>query len=311
MIGFIGLGLIGVLLVFLVRTPKKETTKSTARIANRITARIPDASTSRTRPLSPKEAAQLDAASDAYLALYREGLVGTCTDEVPELTDTRIGGPKVWPTGLALPETPQGRRLIQLAHINLADLPQITGLPKAGTLQVLVTDDDIWGCKFPSANGDGFLCVLHDADCTFDLVDEPQENEGYTPIYRSEIAKQGRKISWQKREIPPTCWDYRLKDPYNARVDWPDNVAKVYEDFLNEQADVRGRYDIILLGHPDFTQEDMRRDRQYRGLENLIGFSSSGGAFMWGDVGEACILLPPEAFKSFDLSKALYYYDCS
>ena len=262
------------------------------------------------KAMSREELTQLEQAKSAFLALYREGLVGRCTNEVPKLTDTRIGGPSVWPVGVPLPSDPQGRAMVQLAHINLADLPQINGLPREGVLQVHVAADDLLGCKFPSENGDGVLVVLHPADSVFERVPQDGTDVEYTPIYKPEISAEGRKITWDKRAVPPPAWHYKLPDPYSASQERSPGVAAAYEDFLNDQADLRGLYDIMLLGHPDFTQEDPRYNAKYAGMENLIGFSSSGGAFMWGDVGEACILMAPADLAGFDLSKAIYYYDC-
>jgi len=51
----------------------------------------------------------------------------------------------------------------------------------------------------------------------------------------------------------------------------------------------------MLGGNPDFTQTDPRKDPQFGGMVNLVASSSLGGAFMWGDSGEACFL-PPRGF---------------
>ena len=60
-----------------------------------------------------------------------------------------------------------------------------------------------------------------------------------------------------------------------------------------------------LLGHPTFSQEDIRHGGGQQ-MEALVSFSSSGDVFMFGDVGSATLLLAPEELRDLDFSNLSY-----
>jgi hypothetical protein len=277
------------------------------------TAQLPP--TAALAPPTPAEAAaaakaEAEALRTAIAALTAPALRGTITDGTPNLTDSRIGGPLAWPEGEASPLDDLGRPLILLAQINLAQLPTPLDLPSEGLLQVLIATDDQFGCAFPSIQGDGMRVVLHPAGLALSAHPMPAEQPEHTPFKIHPAPPHGHALHWQAIDCPPSTADEQIADlvwsdaPHSPARDAA--IAAVVGEFALQ----RGDHDIMLRGNPDFTQEDPRHDPIYMGMVNLIAFSSSGKAFMWGDAGEACILLPSEDIGDQDLGRAIYYFDC-
>jgi uncharacterized protein YwqG len=245
------------------------------------------------------------------------GLRGTISPMPAALTDSRIGGPLIWPAGQTPPTDKSGAPLVLLAQIDLARLPAPLDLPRAGILQMLIAPFDGWGCAFPSAQGNGFVLALHPPGTDFAAPIPPAEGAG--PFRRrgpsgKTHAKDGAAITWVLVNCPPTPADYRLADLAHAGQR-PSQAEEEEIDILYSDLSLqRGTYDIMLRGNPDFTQNDVREDPRFAGMINLMAFSSSGGAFMWGDAGEACVLIPPADLGANlaapDLSRAVYYWDC-
>ena len=244
-------------------------------------------------------------------ALTRPGLKGHATGPAATPRTSRIGGPILWPVGRDMPKGLPHMRC--LAHIDLAELPPLSPLPREGVLQVFIEIDDVWGCHFPSTQYEGFLIVLHrDVTDWSEVAPLKVADESMgMPIDLADPPEHGLALRWEVAEIPPPDFDYRLRDvqfPYRLESHVYRRLeAEVYEPLQ----DRRGRYDVLLLGHAGFTQDDFRRPDRYADHENLIGFSSSGGAFMWGDVGEATIMIPAEDMAGMRLDRAIYSWDCS
>ena len=247
----------------------------------------------------------------ALAALTVPGLRGSITDAAAGLTDSRIGGPLAWPKDETLPVDETGRPFVLLAQVNLATLPAPLDLPRAGLLQVLVTADDMFGCEFPSHQNAGMRVVLHAPDAHFVQSPGPLAGRVTSPLSLKDAKPEGHAITWSQLACPPSGADDRLIDLAYPETRGTKAEEAAIQAALDDAALARGRYDIMLRGNPDFTQSDPREDPAFKGMVNLIAFSSTGGAFMWGDMGEACFLIPPEDLPKADLSRVIYYWDCS
>lgn len=239
------------------------------------------------------------------------GLVDTNTPVEPQ--GTRLGGPLLWPKGQAVPQDGEGKRLILLAQINLSTLPQRLGLPDEGLLQFLIGTDDLMGADgFPTTNGKGCVIVLHPMTTIFEQhEDRTTEEAEYSPFQNRSVERSGIAIQWESVDWPPSPVDYRIEKIMNdGRKLSPADEDMTYL-FLDEILQERGSFDILLGGNPDFTQYDIRSEDQRAEHINLAAFSSTGGAFMWGDSGEACFLIEPSALANGDLREVLYSWDCS
>jgi uncharacterized protein YwqG len=264
----------------------------------------------------PKRAPTAADIAQATAPLVAPGLRGTITAQAAAATDSRIGGPLIWPKGQTPPQDKSGTPLILLAQVDLATLPHALDLPRAGLLQMLIAPFDSWGCEFPSTNGNGFVVILHPPGTKFAAPIAPPSGAG--PFRRrgpsgKTYAAGGAGISWVLVNCPPAPADYRLARLATAGPRHNPAEEEEIDILYSDLSLQRGTYDIMLRGNPDFTQNDVREDARFAGMVNLLAFSSAGAAFMWGDAGEACVLVPPTALtgaKDNTLAQAIYYWDC-
>jgi uncharacterized protein YwqG len=256
----------------------------------------------------------LEKLKEAVTKLEVQGLSGMVNPDADVvLNGSRLGGPLLWPVGQLPPKDDAGKRMILLAQIDLATLPQRLDLPDVGLLQFLIGTDDLMGADgFPSSNGTGCVIVIHPASIKLEEHAAPSEEDAeYSPFQNREIERIGRAIDWTLINCPPPVGDYRIEQIMNNRPKMSDADDNMLYDFLDQLAGKRGIFDILLRGNPDFTQYDIRSAKQMPDYINLAGFSSSGGAFMWGDLGEACFLIAASDLAQGDVKDVRYSWDCS
>ncbi len=74
---------------------------------------------------------------------------------------------------------------------------------------------------------------------------------------------------------------------------------------------------IYYGGHPDFTQEDFRREDDDLKLTEVLlqlGFildREDGVEICWGDAGEACFLIAKDDLAAKRFDRVAYNWDCS
>jgi uncharacterized protein YwqG len=258
-------------------------------------------------PLAAQKDDTATAMAEAFATMTLPALAGKITQGRAGLTESRIGGPLAWPVGQEPPRDDAGTPLALLAQVDLASLPQPLDLPRTGLLQVLIVANDQFGCAYPSRQGDGMRLVLHPQGTAFAAHPSPQSP---MPFAQKHPTETGHPILWRALECPPSGLDYQVSDIFHDAPATNPTAAEAIAAAMDAATLARGSYDILLQGNPDFTQSDPREDAQFAGMVNLVAFSSTGGALMWGDSGEACFLIPPEDLKDANLSRVIYYWDC-
>ncbi len=265
-------------------------------------------------PLSTAALEKIDKLHRCAESLYAPALRGKGnTSEPAPLYGSRLGGPLLWTKGEPRPTDVNGAPLILLAQVALSSLPKTLDLPAEGLLQFLVGTDDLMGADgFPTTNGKGCLIVLHPADTELETHRSPQESDnGYSPFNSREVERNGMAIAWEPVQSPPPPVDYRLARIINDAPKLTREEENDLYDTLDPLIAERGSHDILLRGNPDFMQTDIRSADRWPDHVNLAAFSSSGSVFMWGDAGEACFLIAPEALAKGNLKQVLYSWDCS
>ncbi|KAA8820528.1 hypothetical protein CSQ85_01745 [Bifidobacterium rousetti] len=226
----------------------------------------------------------------------------------PSLMDTKYGGPYPVPTEWNDPVDADGAPLFLLAQWNFADLPHLDGYPTDGLLQLFIAEDveaeHPWEIRYlpapllsdvrvvaPSWTSDLNDLPFSGPDVTFKLVGAPIRN----PMDTSDRGIE---------DLIDACLD-RLGD--EARDLYDDNDADI-DDLLFELLGTGGH---LLGGHPTFTQDDPR-DWLDDGddLVQLAQIDSIEFSMMLGDNGIGHILIPRDALRAWDLSRAVYQWDC-
>lgn len=222
------------------------------------------------------------------------------------ITSSRFGGRFAWPKQRALPF----EDAFCLAQINLSDIPKQARdrdcvqpgyyLPESGILQVLIRGCDkegMYGASWDEdCKGDGYRIVLHPADDDFSLQPSLKDMEDtYWKVPQAcpdneAFLMDGIPMKFRfDAAVKPNEYDYRIAaildplmfggaqkkdraaEPSSEFVEQLDGMlTKLVNDFHSKEMSA----DCWLWGHPDFTQDDVRRNARFAGYEPLISFSS-------------------------------------
>ena len=248
-------------------------------------------------------------------ALSRAGLAGMAVPRsVPDPLDTRVGGPLIVPKGKKAPTNQFGKPLLQLLLLRLSDLPRTEGnvLPESGWIQVLIEPDDPLDIPDASNQSAGFRVIQFEDGTAFDVSPVDPTAEGLDMIWNGfaegeGVMSTGLSLTFEPViEIAPNT-HYKLERLPDGRR------TKAFEDAFDAQYNAleneRISCDVMIGGQAAFTQDDIRFYSGYGGLENLIRMSGSGQVFLWGDVGEANILVPVGDLGTGNLGNAVFHLD--
>lgn len=218
-------------------------------------------------------------------------------------TSSQLGGVPWWPAGKPFPLDSEGRPLMLLTQLNLAELPPFEPLPRSGLLQVFIGRDDTYGCTFCEPGGrDDFACVLH-------------EDIGAPAIAISTAFDAASHMSPLDEPLKPISLTFRSArmsvDPTDYRME--KLLPKIFADERKFEAYHNSRKTpaIRVGGYPNFTQEDPRRYGQPGAIGdfNLLTVDTTDG-IMWGDSGVAQFFIHEEDLRHRDFSRVVYNWDC-
>ncbi|WP_415884217.1 YwqG family protein [Neptuniibacter sp. QD34_54] len=224
---------------------------------------------------------------------------------------SKFGGKAYWPKCMDYPKSKAGEKLVLLAQLNFAELPNIDGYPVSGLLQFFIEDDDLYGMDFDNPieevinSPSGYRVVYHSViEMNTELLESDlptPHKDSYLPLTR-EFRVEGRVES----EIPsPT--DFRFEKYACDPFDYEEDLGEyIYDNFSSEGSKVGG--------YACFTQEDPRKlgtDGRWVLLFQMDSESVGDHEIMWGDMGVGNFFIEEEALKQNDFSKVWYNWDCS
>lgn len=248
------------------------------------------------------------------------------TESVPTIFDSKVGGLPYWDPAKTYPTASNGKKMYLLAQINFDQDKAESPLPQSGMLQFFIGGEEMYGLDFdhPTEQKD-WRIVYHekiDASVTAEAVEAmgiPSNNddEGVdSPVFRSCVFRLAKKETW----LTPDNWErfdeltlevakdlFGETDAESAKeVFGEDQYALLEEEyFYNENSH--------LLGHPYFTQADIR-ERGWRYDTLLFQLDSETvdeeDIVMWGDMGVGNFFINGEDLKRLDFSNVLYNWDC-
>ena len=248
------------------------------------------------------------------------------TESAPTIFDSKVGGLPYWDPAKTYPTDSNGKKMYLLAQINFDQDKAESPLPQSGMLQFFVGDDDLYGLDFdhPTKQKD-WRIVYHekiDASVTAEAVEamgipvSPDNEEVVSPVFRSCVFRLAKKETW----LTPDNWErfdeltlevaedlFGETDAESAdEVFGEDQYALLEEEYFYSE-------NSHLLGHPYFTQADIR-EPGWRYDTLLFQLDSETAEeeeiTMWGDSGVGNFFINAEDLKNLDFSDVVYNWDC-
>ena len=249
------------------------------------------------------------------------------TESAPTIFDSKVGGLPYWDPAKTYPTDSNGKKMYLLAQINFDQDKAESPLPQSGMLQFFIGGEEMYGLDFdhPTEQKD-WRIVYHekvDASVTAETVEAmgiPSNNgddeEVDSPVFRSCVFRLVKKETW----LTPDNWErfdeltlevaedlFGETDAESAdEVFGEDQYALLEEEYFYSE-------NSHLLGHPYFTQADIR-ERGWRYDTLLFQLDSETvdeeDIVMWGDMGVGNFFINAEDLKRLDFSNVLYNWDC-
>ena len=212
-----------------------------------------------------------------------------------------------------------------LAQINFDQDKAESPLPQGGMLQFFVGDDDLYGLDYDPTKQKDWRIVYHekiDTSVTTEEVEAmgipvpPDNEEVYSPVFRSCVFRLVKQDTW----IGPHNWESfgtlakEIASDMFGESDFeyaPDVFGE--EQFQIIQDELWGTACSQLLGHPFFTQVDVREEgSRYDTLLFQLDSETvdEEEITMWGDCGVGNFFINIEDLKRLDFSNVLYNWDC-
>ena len=246
------------------------------------------------------------------------------TESAPTIFDSKVGGLPYWDPAKTYPTGRTGKPMLLLAQINFDQDKAESPLPQGGMLQFFIGGEEMYGLDFdhPTEQKD-WRIVYHekiDASVTAEAVEAmgiPSNNddEGVdSPVFRSCVFRLAKKETW----LTPDNWErfdeltlevakdlFGETDAGSANeVFGEDQYALLEEEYFYSE-------NSQLLGHPFFTQEDVREEgSRYNTLLFQLDSETVDDVVMWGDSGVGNFFINAEDLKRLDFSNVLYNWDC-
>ena len=247
------------------------------------------------------------------------------SESTPTIFDSKVGGLPYWDLAKTYPTDSNGKKMYLLAQINFDQDKAESPLPQSGMLQFFIGGEEMYGLDLdhPSEQKD-WRIVYHekvDASVTAEAVEAmgiPSNNgddeEVDSPVFRSCVFRLVKKETW----LTPDHWErfdeltlevakdlFGETDAESANeVFGEDQYALLEEEYFYSE-------NSQLLGHPFFTQEDVREEgSRYNTLLFQLDSETVDDVVMWGDSGVGNFFINIEDLKRLDFSDVLYNWDC-
>lgn len=247
-------------------------------------------------------------------------------ESAPTIFDSKVGGLPYWDPAKTYPTDSNGKKMYLLAQINFDQDKAESPLPQSGMLQFFVGDDDLYGLDFDHPTKQkNWRIVYHekiDTSLTAEAVEamgipvSPDNEEVFSPVFKSCVFRLAKKETW----LTPDNWEsfdeltlevaedlFGETDAESAdEVFGEDQYALLEEEYFYSE-------NSHLLGHPYFTQADIR-EPGWRYDTLLFQLDSETAEeeeiTMWGDSGVGNFFINAEDLKNLDFSDVVYNWDC-
>ena len=248
------------------------------------------------------------------------------SESTPTFFDSKVGGLPYWDPAKTYPTDSKGNKMRLLAQINFDREKVESPLPQGGMLQFFLAYDDVYGLHYhDEIRQKNWRVVYHekiDTNMNAELVEglgiptDTENQEYYSPVLKSCVFHLVKKETWITSmhsdafdtltlELAEELFGETEAD-YGSDVFGDEQFALIVEeDSHNKNSQ--------LLGHPYFTQEDVREEgSRYDTLLFQLDSETvdEEEITMWGDCGVGNFFINAEDLQRLDFSNVLYNWDC-
>ena len=248
------------------------------------------------------------------------------TESAPTIFDSKVGGLPYWDPAKTYPTDSKGNKMCLLAQINFDREKVESPLPQGGMLQFFLAYDDVYGLHYhDEIRQKNWRVVYHekiDTNMNAELVEglgipTDTENQEYcSPVLKSCVFHLVKKETWIT-SMHSDAFDTLTLEL--AEELFGETEAEFGSDVFGDE-----QFTLILeenshnknsqlLGHPFFTQEDVREEgSRYDTLLFQLDSETvdEEEITMWGDCGVGNFFINIEDLKRLDFSDVLYNWDC-
>lgn len=231
-------------------------------------------------------------------------------DAKPDIAGSKIGGKPYWNNDDPYPTSANGKPMVLLAQILLADLPENDMLPRSGLLQFFIADDAEYGVSQPCR------LVYHRTVNIWQPEPEISPEAGNLPFKRECVIRfEPELVSISPDDIRIDAEMIKAAKQCNIPIDSTLSFRELIEGDVDNnlwntlRAQSAGSH---LFGYPIFAQEDPRHTENHYNDILLLQIDSQHTPFgiNWGDGGTAGFFISPARLKNMEFKDVLYYWDC-
>jgi uncharacterized protein YwqG len=253
--------------------------------------------------------AELEKAAAADARPFVGWTIGELPPEGP--TMSRLGGPVHRPADRPWPANPDGKPLVFLAQLDLAEAEPLPGWPGRGILQFFLGPDDLFGMNMDD---------LTAGTARVDFFDDPEQIRMAPPVAGPPLEDNRhpfgafdrdrglRLVSTEIRRMTP-LQDSQPAEAILGKYAGHEDLALFENVFTPREGDIVPP--LYSGGHAAFTQDDPRHTRPLAAYSRVVmQFGSDQDHLNWGDLGEAVFLIRPEDLAERRFERAIFSWDC-
>ena len=248
------------------------------------------------------------------------------TESAPTIFDSKVGGLPYWDPAKTYPTDSKGNKMYLLAQINFDREKVESPLPQSGMLQFFLAYDDAYGLHYhDEIRQKNWRVVYHekiDTNMNAELVEglgipTDTENQEYcSPVLKSCVFHLVKKETWitsMHSDAFDTLTLELAEELFGeTEAEFGSDVFGDEQFTLILEEDSHNK-NSQLLGHPYFTQEDVREEgSRYATLLFQLDSETvdKEEITMWGDCGVGNFFINAEDLQRLDFSNVLYNWDC-
>lgn len=237
---------------------------------------------------------------------------------------TRLGGPVWLPDGEQWPIDQNGHPLEFVAQLDFGAMPPLPDYPDAGLLQWFVGRDDMFGANLEKPEQGNFRLIWHPGGAVGSRCAPPPPLKGKherfnTPFEDAKVRETGIALTAAREDLATTPWDDGLHEfLLSIGVGNGDSHAEV-EAMVDALPETQQRHHVG--GHPAFTQFDFRQPggmpphnvnvpSPYADADRVLFQLTSADGLLWGDAGEANVLIRRADLLARQFDRAIFWWDC-